>query len=813
MIGSRRWLRRAFLSALAGGGLTAAGLAGPLTGGALGVETTTGTSSTNETPPPPDTTTTTEEAPPTSTTLTTTTVTATTPSLTTTTATETSSTPAPETTTPEVSTTPIPTVAAQRTQKPTTGVQSTASQTTTSQTQTTSQPLPSSVPAAGSGNVAPPPQVIAQSGALSALLATSTASAQALQFFRVPLFLLPIYQAAAVQYGVPWEILAAINEVETNYGTDLNVSTAGAVGWMQFMPATWMQYGVDALSAGYADPYNPVDAIFAAARYLRAAGASKNLRDAIFSYNHSQAYVETVILRARLLASYPESVLATLTGLTDGSPPIANAKIVAQPPQPGGSNSSATANATALAPGMVVAPAPAASGKGAVHYPLQFTHLIGSSGGPVVAVEDGRVASLGTSHRLGRYLTLRDVYGDVFTYAGLGNIAPTYKLPKTSSDAVPQAASTGAQSAGDPTPKLPASAGHQPVSPQPSQGESAASAAQSVPVGKVRLFAHPNNPEAIAVTARSARSTSHDGWLALRRGSVLAQGTVIGHLGAGGDAQLRFAIRPAGDQSTIDPRPIIENWKQLNAALHPRGAKGNSGLIGATADDVFLLTKGELERTVLSDPGITLGGCDRQEIASGAARSGLLASLLFLSRSGLKPTVSTLRCGQNKYTSHGSISPYYAGDAVAISAVNGIPILKHQGAGTIADLTIRTLLTLQGQYAPHRIISLMQYPGAHSTLARASHGNYIELEFLPETKKFIPNPKPTKTAAHSAATAKTAPSPLNTPQQLSVPQWNQLITRVGSLQVPAVSTKPSSSAIRDPQAAKTNRDLGTRTLP
>ena len=91
--------------------------------------------------------------------------------------------------------------------------------------------------------------------------------------YRIPLFLLPIYQAAGIQYGVPWQVLAAINEVETNYGNDLSVSTAGAVGWMQFMPETWLQYGVDALGAGYADPYNPVDAIFAAARYLHAAGA------------------------------------------------------------------------------------------------------------------------------------------------------------------------------------------------------------------------------------------------------------------------------------------------------------------------------------------------------------------------------------------------------------------------------------------------------------------------------------------------------------------------------------------------------------
>ena len=84
--------------------------------------------------------------------------------------------------------------------------------------------------------------------------------------FRVPPFLLPIYQAAGIEYGVRWEILAAINEIETDYGRNLNVSSAGALGWMQFMPPTWAAYGVDANKDGRKDPYNPVDAIFAAAQ-------------------------------------------------------------------------------------------------------------------------------------------------------------------------------------------------------------------------------------------------------------------------------------------------------------------------------------------------------------------------------------------------------------------------------------------------------------------------------------------------------------------------------------------------------------------
>ena len=139
---------------------------------------------------------------------------------------------------------------------------------------------PATTGTAASSNVALPPQLVAaQAGALAAELGgPRAASVQALGFYRIPLFLLPIYRAAAIQYGVPWQILAAINEIETDYGTDLSVSSAGAEGWMQFEPSTWLQYGVDALNAGYADPYNPVDAIFAAARYLHAAGAASNLR-------------------------------------------------------------------------------------------------------------------------------------------------------------------------------------------------------------------------------------------------------------------------------------------------------------------------------------------------------------------------------------------------------------------------------------------------------------------------------------------------------------------------------------------------------
>ena len=81
-------------------------------------------------------------------------------------------------------------------------------------------------------------------------------------------------------------------------------------------------------------------------------------------------------------------------------------------------------------------------------------------------------------------------------------------------------------------------------------------------------------------------------------------------------------------------------------------------------------------------------------------------------RSGLKPYVSTLKCGHSYYVAGGGmVSEHTYGDAVDIAMVNGIPIVGHQGPGSITDITMRRLLTLQGTMQPNQIISLMTYPG------------------------------------------------------------------------------------------------------
>ena len=114
----------------------------------------------------------------------------------------------------------------------------------------------------------------------------------------IPPLMLGLYEAAAPTCpGLPWEVLAGIGRVETDHGRNTAVSSAGAEGPMQFMPATWEEYGVDMHGTGSPDILDPADAVFAAARLLCADGASTpgGIPGAVFAYNHSDEYVAEVL--------------------------------------------------------------------------------------------------------------------------------------------------------------------------------------------------------------------------------------------------------------------------------------------------------------------------------------------------------------------------------------------------------------------------------------------------------------------------------------------------------------------------------------
>ena len=276
----------------------------------------------------------------------------------------------------------------------------------------------------------------------------------------IPRFLIKLYKQAGKRYDIPWPILAAINEIETDFGRNVAVSSAGATGWMQFMPATWKAYGVDADRNGKKDPNNPRDAIFAAARYLQASGAPKHMRRAIFAYNHAGWYVDSVLLRAERIAAQ--------------------------------------------------------------------------------------------------------------------------------------------------------------------QGE---------------------------------------------RSKTL--------------------------------------WR------------------------LFETSGRRLEKQVLSDPRITLYECGREDIAAHRIDRRVLVLLRFLAWSGLHPTVSSLECGHGYYTKSGNVSHHSSGNAVDISAINGVPIFGNQGSGSVTEATIRELLTLRGAMRADQIISLMTFERASNTFAMSDHADHIHVGFAP----------------------------------------------------------------------------------
>ncbi len=358
-----------------------------------------------------------------------------------------------------------------------------------------SEPKPEPTPARSiEGPAENSPQHVLDGGGSYASLPASWTSLAPLSIpafsvdgFPIPPFLLPIFQAAGAQYGVPWQVLASINEIETNFGRNAGVSSAGAMGWMQFIYSWWKRWGTDSDADGRRDPRNPVDAIFAAARYLRDAGASTNLPKAIFAYNHAGWYVDQVVERAREFAGLDKTLVAAL------------------------------------------------------------------------------------SER-----ALRE---------------------------------------------------------------------------DTKLYRAPGNPFA----------------------------------GPG--------------------------------AIEPR------------AGQALLLTKRQLTRMVLHSDDIQVYPGGRQDIAAGHVDGRVLATLVFLARSGLSPTVTSLTTGHSLLTSGGNVSAHSYGHAADIAAINGVPIMGHQGADSITAKTLDKLVQLQGYLQPNQIISLMTIDGHDNTMSMGDHDDHIHVGF------------------------------------------------------------------------------------
>jgi cell wall-associated NlpC family hydrolase len=125
----------------------------------------------------------------------------------------------------------------------------------------------------------------------------------------IPPAYLALYRTAGTEYGIGWNVLAAVGKIESDHGRGpgsgirTGTNSAGAAGPMQFLAATWKAFGVDGDHDGHTNVYDPADAIPAAARYLKHNGAPGKIRTALFQYNHSGTYVDTVLRQAHAYAA------------------------------------------------------------------------------------------------------------------------------------------------------------------------------------------------------------------------------------------------------------------------------------------------------------------------------------------------------------------------------------------------------------------------------------------------------------------------------------------------------------------------------
>lgn len=146
----------------------------------------------------------------------------------------------------------------------------------------------------------------------------------------IPPDYLALYQEAATELGMPWELLAAVGKLESDHGRNPDCwqpNAAGAVGPMQFLPATFAEYN---WASGSTTPSidDPRDAIYAAAALLVDNNVRDNPRQALYAYNHSSSYVDQVLSWAAIYQGQSGSALAG-DAVSVGAPTAAAGSAVA----------------------------------------------------------------------------------------------------------------------------------------------------------------------------------------------------------------------------------------------------------------------------------------------------------------------------------------------------------------------------------------------------------------------------------------------------------------------------------------------------
>jgi hypothetical protein len=266
----------------------------------------------------------------------------------------------------------------------------------------------------------------------------------------------------------------------------------------------------------------------------------------------------------------------------------------------------------------------------------------------------------------------------------------------------------------------------------------------------------------------------------LKIGSRVIGGTALGRIGDSaetgtpGAPHIHFTIRPAGRGAPkIDPKPILDGWKLLETTAIYRAAGQDPFGSEVSIGQILLMPKETLAQRALADPRLQIYSCGRTDIETGQIDRRTLGTLEYLTESGYRLTVTSLKCGHSFYTASGNVSAHSSGNAVDIAAVNGLSILGNQGPGSITEAVIRDLLQLQGPMRPAQIISLMEMGGP--TFAMGDHADHIHVGFTPPY-------------ADGESVQQLA-------QVLKPEQWERLINRLAEIENPEVRTKPSEGSL------------------
>ena len=472
------------------------------------------------------------------------------------------------------------------------------------------------------------------------------------------------------------------------------------------------------------------------------------------------------MLRARLIAATPQSMISGLTAMVAGRFPVEGSEAHALTPvwatPPSIRGGSAMAGHLASAPAGVSAPPPSISGaastNGSGPTVLGVT-ITAAAGAPVVAVQNAEIVGFGRRADLGRFIELRDAYGDTYTYAGLGRVVARYPVadPPTNSSTAPR------------------------------YGNSARNAST--------LLAP------------------------LRKGAWVAPGTVLGNVAGarpGAQAHFLFEIRPL-DAGAIDPRPILQAWRLLGTT-EGTPHSGTQPLFGADAtgalgEQIQLMSQSQLADHLLSSPRLRISSpCGRDDILAGRIDRPVLAGLYLLLASGLDPTVSQLECGHDASTSSASTSEHTAGEAVTISALDGIPIRGDAGPNSLAELAVRRLLALPPAIRPIRIVgpAHLQTPTDAPIQAEVGSSDRLQLGFratqpatgasedrAPETERPQAAISPQAAIASGRHASGEQPGGERRVPELSTTQWRRLIARISRLPEPHLPRRPTSSAVVD----------------